>query len=355
MTPSFGGNVSLTDFSMEDIAEVAKKVFKNYPYPSESNNYNVNFKMIKRDFPNLNERDIMRNEASVERYYDVNLDYEVLQILKKTKKPKKKRDEILRNDIGEKESSDISSGGGGGGKSSSSGSSGSSGSVSSGSGGGGGSSSSSSVSSYDPNCTTQMSGYATDILKYACVAAKISIYGYSWNPLKTRYNYSRAAYSLVCSRREAEGEFGTSEDNTKDAKRHIYLSALLALNYFTISSKLDRLNFAKVVGDANEECGANKTDAAQMDYHNNAIGRDLFSNNTSYKTYSILWGAVTITYGLNLPSTTTLKNKTISLVNNQKFHVDTTGVKPPIPKQDVICWRKHKIKQTDSSKPVHLK
>ena len=157
---------------------------------------------------------------------------------------------------------------------------------------------------------------------------------------------------MVVSKKEAEGEFGKSEDNTKDAKRHIYLSALLALNYFTISSKMDRLNFAKVVGDANEECGANMTDAAQMDYHNNAIGRKLFDNNTSYKTYSILWGTITITYGLNLPSTTTLKNKTISLVNKQALHIDPPNLNT---KQDTICWRKHEIEQTDSSKPVHLK
>ena len=41
---------SLTDYALEDIAEVAKKVFKRYPYPSEDKNFTTDFAMIKKIF-----------------------------------------------------------------------------------------------------------------------------------------------------------------------------------------------------------------------------------------------------------------------------------------------------------------
>ena len=59
---AYGGQVSLADFSMEDIAYATKKVFKNYPFPSKAKNYQTDFAMIKGDFPNMTEKDIIKNE-----------------------------------------------------------------------------------------------------------------------------------------------------------------------------------------------------------------------------------------------------------------------------------------------------
>ena len=216
--------------------------------------------MIKGDFPNMTEKDIIKNESTIEKYYDINLDYEVLQLLKKTKTPITKKEKRLTPRVGLDEDDDPVV-------------------VPSGSGGSG--------SSYDPNCKTKMGGYDNTFLKYSCVATKLASYGQSIIPLVSIYNYSRAVYSLIVSAREAKKQFGGGYDNEIDAKRHIYFSALLARNYYTVSSKVPRLQFSKAVGDANEECGANNTDAAQMDYHNNAIGRKLFDDKTTYKTYKL--------------------------------------------------------------------
>lgn len=74
-------------------------------------------------------------------------------------------------------------------------------------------------------------------------------------------------------------------DTKQDAYRHILWNALLCHNYRTVSSKSPKLRFAKAITDAHEECGQNKEDTHQMDYHNNAIGRKLYNDNTPYRTF----------------------------------------------------------------------
>ena len=163
---------------------------------------------------------------------------------------------------------------------------------------------------YDPNCTMKMPGHQGSYSSIKrCIAWKLIRKGYvvipdTWN----RILWSRATVSLVDSKDEANKWFkgGKDADNKKDAKRHIYLSALLAINYYTISSKMPRIKFAKDAGDATEECGDNYTDASAMDDHNNKIGRDLFSQNGTYNW----WGTFTP------PTEDDIRQKTIALVDN---------------------------------------
>lgn len=60
-------------------------------------------------------------------------------------------------------------------------------------------------------------------------------------------------------------------------------NVLLAQYHFSlIPSKWIRTNFAQVVSDAYEVCGTNAPHESEMDYHNNAIGRKIYNDNTSY-------------------------------------------------------------------------
>ena len=79
-----------------------------------------------------------------------------------------------------------------------------------------------------------------------------------------------------------------------------------------MSSKKPRLDFAKDIADMNEKCGGNNQDSAAMDYHNNAIGRKIWNDDTTYqKTW---WGA---TINIRNPSNSRL----ISLVKEKMENI----------------------------------
>ena len=63
-----------------------------------------------------------------------------------------------------------------------------------------------------------------------------------------------------------------------------------------------RTDFAKAVTDAYEFCGQNKGDSKQMDFHNNAIGRKIYADNTDV----VKIGGLPI--ALNEPSNTLIKS-----------------------------------------------
>ena len=354
---------SLMDFSLEDVAEVTQKVFKRYPYPSEEKNFTTDFTMIKKDFPNLNEKEIIKNEAILDKYYGVNLDYEVLQILKKTKKPVNKKEEEPYLDPIVKEDDPVVNSGGGGGSSTPT---------------------TPSTPPYNPNCTTKMPGKPTygKVTYYSNkIASKIpggqNIYHYYGNAsciikkLKWYHTTALGAYAMVQTAREANRIFGYGGDNEIDARRHIFWSALLCKYYITIlASKVKRINFAKDVGDANEYCSDNYVDAAQMDFHNNKIGRDLFDKLSTYKTRRFLFW--TITYDISIPSNVTFKQRSEYLVNgingkggsqqknlnvelgNRAFNYDSRTYKG-LSSDQKICYRKHWIKyHADKDDPVTL-
>lgn len=137
-------------------------------------------------------------------------------------------------------------------------------------------------------------------------------------------------------------------DTKRDAFRHVLWSSLLARYYWTVSSKSKRLSFAEAVGWANEECGSNNDDGMSMDYHNNRIGRELFNQNTSYKTKKIWF--VRITYGLNKPSTSRLRDLTRSKVNSGRFIDNRTIVNT----QERIESNVEDINNTSTSQVVYI-
>uniref|UniRef100_A0A2B4RA10 DUF6973 domain-containing protein n=1 Tax=Stylophora pistillata TaxID=50429 RepID=A0A2B4RA10_STYPI len=317
----YGGDVSLADFSMKDIAEATEKVFKNYPFPSKAKNYKTDFAMIKKDFPGLDEKDIIKNEKLIEQYYDINLDYEVLQLLKKTKTPITKKAKIKTSRYSSKNTKPLMS-----------------------------------VfrTTVDcKNCKVKMTGYEKSYDSFEkCIGLKLMSQGYWITSHKAdKVFWSRATYSLVESKEEAYKYFENGQDDKTDAKRHIYWSALLAINYYTISSKLPRLKFAEKIGNANEECGGNYVDAAEMDYHNNAIGRKLFDDNGKYNW----WGT------FSPPDEDDIREKTINLVDNSsvwikaavKYYNDEES--DEVREKNIVSDRKYKITQAaDKSKPVYL-
>lgn len=127
--------------------------------------------------------------------------------------------------------------------------------------------------------------------------------------LRNGYGLVRAsiAYTLagVRARTSSSNYYAdlNASDSRRDAYRHVLWNSLLANYYFTIVSKTMRLGFAELVTNARETtCGGpNEADAREMDYHNNFIGRDLWDQNTTYRT---LLG---IRVGLRKPSTSDLK------------------------------------------------
>ncbi|TXD50759.1 MULTISPECIES: DUF6973 domain-containing protein [unclassified Polaribacter] len=52
-----------------------------------------------------------------------------------------------------------------------------------------------------------------------------------------------------------------------------------------MSSKQKKYNFAKSIGDLNEDCGNNFIGTRYMDYRNNEIGRELYQKNAPFKRF----------------------------------------------------------------------
>ena len=301
--------LSLLKYSGKAVVKVADELFKNYPFPSEVKKFKTDLAMIKRDFPELSDKEIEENMEIIERYYDINLNYEALKILEKIKAElikSKKKNKVTTPQISTAFASntygDLCIG---------------------------------TVTQYTPSCTLQMPN-DKDVWYYfysqkICVGFKVVAKGF--DPVK-----------VLCagekSKSKANSAFSDSKsDNKTDAKRHIYWSALLA-KYYSAFSTSRRLGFAKAAGDANEQCGDNYVDASAMDVHNNAIGRNLYSNNTN-------------------ADDATLKKKTIDLVDNKAVQVlvpDWQKTKYELP---LICTKKSTIKiksshSKDKKIPVYL-
>lgn len=206
----------------------------------ESNNFNVsrelNANMISNDFDFVNEYNFEDNSDIIDEYYSQNLDYLVLDEI--ASKP-----EIYDNLLFAKSEGIIAS------------------------------------------CTILFLGF-----EYGFVRSTIAYLSATPKAKSDADSYYNSNF--------------TGANDRKDAFRHVLWSALLAQYYFTISSKTKRINFAKAVTDARESypfCGTkNEIDSREMDYHNNAIGRELWSSHTTYRKF--LW----IKIALNRPKTADL-------------------------------------------------
>lgn len=166
---------------------------------------------------------------------------------------------------------------------------------------------------------------------------------------------SAISYVLATSRADDSSTNYYSSRNVgpyntrRDAYRHILWNSLLAQYYFTISSKSKRLDFAEFVTNARETspCGNfNEVDSREMDYHNNAIGRSIWANNTSYRTI------LGITWGLNRSSTSHLKDLVRESVEWNGLYI--------VKDHDLVGFRyskeqvKAKILETDINTPVYF-
>jgi len=239
----------------EMLVEAAKVVLNQFPY-EEIENYAVIYRpgkefldeeMIRDDFSNLSDSEIEANEDIVNDYYSENLDYMVL-------------DEIANN-----------------------------------------------PGTYN--------GLGTNYQKNAKSNGEIAIALCTINAASDDgYGYVRSAISYLLATDRADDSStnyyairGVEPYNTRrDAYRHMLWNSLLAQYYFTISSKLPRLQFAEFVTNTREStlCNAtqNPIDGRAMDYHNNYVGRKIWNDNTSYRT---IFG---VTWGLNRSTTSHLKD-----------------------------------------------
>ena len=245
--------------SPEVVFEASKAVIDNFPYEKlegfnalifdDGNSSDIN--MIMLDFENFTEADIESNNEIIEEYYSQNLDYLVLEEI--ANHPEK----------------------------------------------------------YDDIGDITMSRSGSEFTTYYCTLNLMIAGG---------YGFVRGTISYFLAGTRADDSSTNhytnlySSDSRRDAYRNILWNSLLSQYYFTISSKAPRLGFAKLVTNAREQwpCGGSSdVDAKQMDYHNNFIGRKIWDENTSYRTF---WGW---NVGLRKPSTSRLKDLAYAKVENQ--------------------------------------
>lgn len=265
----------------------------------------ANWRMIKNDFPTLSETQIEENIDLIDDYYSQNLDYVVLEEIAKN-------EDELANKVATKQNK---------------------------------------ISKNNNRQANKVTGG-----KEECVAKKI---------ISLKWGFARATYAMALASTRAStsagnyypdsygdyyGYVGGGGSNTRgDAYRHILWNALLADYYYTVSEKVKRVAFAKAVADANEECNEdNIADGEAMDYHNNIIGRKIWYDNTSYRKTWFGW-----IYGLNTPSTSTIKDLVRKAVDEKSCFIKKTifdGANKDYSAEEI----KVKIENTDSNTPVYF-
>jgi hypothetical protein len=248
----------------ETIVEAAKIVLPSFPYEeiegyvaiNRPNKSFIDHDMIKDDFPDLSDAEIETNQNIIDDYYSENLDYMVLA-------------EIAGN-----------------------------------------------PTVYDGIGTTQrlQAKTSSEFYNYTCTILRTMLEGYGF--VRGTISYTLAGKNATES---AENHYPSidSYDTREDAYRHMLWNSMLAQYYFTISSKVPRLGFAKLVADSRENyCSpGNAVDGKEMDFHNNAIGRSIWSEKTSYiKVFGI-------TVGLYLPSMSLLKTVIFNEVERNSLYI----------------------------------
>ncbi len=223
--------------------------------------------MIRDDFPDLTDAEIVVNESIIDDYYSENLDYMVLE-------------EIANN-----------------------------------------------PTVYDNIGTLQQksaSNNFNDAERALCLIIE------AMDSPNYYFGFVRSAFSVFLAGKNSREslvdsggyfEFADESDSRRDAYRHMLWNSLLAQYYFTISSKSKRLSFAETVANANEGgmCGSpNNVDTREMDYHNNVIGRKIWNDNTGYRT---IFGA---TIGLNRTSTSHLKGLALDKIEKKGLFIIKT-------------------------------
>jgi hypothetical protein len=266
------------------IVESAKKIIEEFPYgliPEDAiqeidssvklEKSEQNREMIKADFPTLTEQEIQENIDLIDEYYEQNLDYTVF------------------NDISENEQEYTGR-----------------------------------IANKNSNFSYSQKGGRP------CVANLVKIVFKSFVP----FNLIKGTIAIMLATPKASvsagnyypdvygdyyGYSGGGGSNTRgDAYRHTLWNALLADYYFTISAKNPRIGFAKLVTDTYENCTSGEVDSKEMDYHNNAIGRKIWYDDTTYVTF---FGGNT---GLNTPSTSRIKDLVREAVDKKSCFLKKT-------------------------------
>ena len=257
----------------ETVVEAAKVVLPLFPYEEiedyiilyRPNKEFIDEEMIRGDFSELSDSEIVTNESIVDDYYSENFDYMILE-------------EIANN-----------------------------------------------PTVYDNIGTSHQKSTSGDNLnkaeKLLCFVTEAmdNGYGFARSSFSVFLASERANESRTGSGNTSSYyEFVDESDTRRDAYRHMLWNSLLAQYYFTISSKSGRLCFAEIVANANEEamCGSpNNIDAREMDYHNNVIGRKIWNDNTGYRT---IFGA---TIGLNRTTTSHLKDLALEKIEKNGLFI----------------------------------
>ena len=235
----------ILDYSQLDSIQIAK--IEEAFQLKQDEEANEHWEMIKNDFPTLTEQEIADNMDLIDEYYSQNLDYVALEAVAS------EEDEIMAK-IGTTKlykNSDTSE---------------------------------------DSNCLTQN----FQIL-------------FGFNPAKSLYAADKAKEiaeeAVKHYYTSSKGVPITGSNSVNNTYKHMVFSAFLAQKYFTISNKRNRLNFAETVGDRHEYCNPNEDDGREMDFHNNAIGRTIWDDNTSYRKF------LGTTTGLKKPSDAKLREE----------------------------------------------
>lgn len=287
--------------SPELIVAATKELIEQFPYKKIEQELDTEkealerWEMIKSDFPTLTEEGIEKNIDLIDEYYSQNLDYVVL-------------DKIAKNEV-------------------------------------------------------VITSKAAARSGKTCVLKKI---------ISLKWGLTRATYAITLASTRASTSAGNyypdsygsyygyagggGTDTRGDAYRHTLWNALLANYYPTVSSKAPRMAFAKAVADANEECNdSNPIDSEAMDYHNNAIGRKIWNDNTSYKKTWFGWN-----YGLNTPSTSRIKDLVREAVDKRSCFIVKTKNSTDfpnnlLPQSQKAPQIKAKILNTNANTVVYFK
>ncbi len=235
----------------EVIVEAAREVLDQFPYgiiPEDvhqeidslalAEKAQQNIAMIQADFPTLTPVEIEENMPTIEIYYEQNLDYVVLNEIAEN--------EATYADRVASKTTYVAS-----------------------------------LDRGDTNCIANLSTMvvetATNLFNLIKIPIAIALATDKSSVAAGNY------YGVYGSSFLGISYGGGGESTRGDAYRHIFVwNALLADYYFTISAKVPRLEFAKLVADTYESCTRGDADSKEMDYHNNAIGRKIWDDNTSY-------------------------------------------------------------------------
>lgn len=221
------------EIDIEKFSKAVNQSAKYFPYQE----IGTDIEMIQRDFPTLSKEEIYDNSDKIDDYYSRNLN-----------------DMVARRCLRPIDDDSDEYGGGGSGN----------------------------YNPSPPKMPEIITSYKNDgETTRNCTLRQLSI---DWWDVRRYVAYHKAGFYAGKIAKEKYPQIG--QGNTKrDAYRHTIWNALLASYYTTTSSKHPRLEFAKKVADMNELCGENPQDSAEMDYHNNIIGRKLWNDNTGYKKF----------------------------------------------------------------------